>query len=136
MIVTPTGRFLARPESTFRQVTVGKPRAACVRGNVSFQTEESSPRVQIEARYFQEWPATASVRRLAAESDAQTQAQVALLLEAERNLLSLERRERARPLRRGSNDEGGIFRKIPKNDSRQRLQLSPYDDRKLFQRSL
>ena len=127
MIVTPTGHFFARSGSTFRlEVTDGKTRATCVRGRVAFQTEESGPRVRIEAGYFQEWPATASVPRLAAESDAQTQAEVAELLEVERNLLALERRERTQPLRRGSDDEGRIFRKILKNGSRQRLELFPF----------
>ena len=137
MIATPTGVLLARPRSTYRlEVAEGKTRAICVRGRVELQTEESGQRVLIEAGYFQEWPATTSVPRLAAESDAQTQTEVATLLEVERNLLSLQKRERTKPLRRGSDDEGGIFRKIPENGSRQRLQLSPSDDRELSQRSL
>jgi hypothetical protein len=135
-IVTPTGHFFARPGSTFRlEVTDGKTRATCARGKVAFQPKESGPGVGIGDGYFQEWPATDTGPRLAAESGAQAQAEVAQLLEVERNLLSLEERERAKPPRRSSDGEGEIFGKILKHGSCRRLQLFSHDDRN-FQRSL
>jgi hypothetical protein len=51
---------------------------------------------------------------IAAESDAQTQAEVALSLETERSLLSLERRERSQPLCRGADMKARYFEKLQK----------------------